>query len=645
MADGQYRNKTVINQKGATVEITNSTDREDLKLSQFSGSNITLNNVVNSELATNNKQTKVNNDSFESVAKDKNTFVGKDNVERVVENTYSLKGFVGDTQLGALSSWKEEMIESEIPGKFGQFIQLRGGYAIPAVEGSETEGPKGERDSNSTLNGRKWVLNNEFTAYCPVPLRKYDLDEVTEYEPVPEFDNGSWIGDPAAYKAPTPQDVFWGSGPPATATNAPGVIQYGEYLNAATEGGTWETNEDRTDEKLQEELEDIQSKLDEIEQKMGNGGDEIGFIKRNKFVTIGGAVNNFPSIRVDPQGRSQPIEVAVGDNTSFTNMDFVPHVEEVNNDVNFPCGDYTLNIGNKYNVIVGSGGVQMKTSGTVEIGGTAVKVATNKLNLMASDGMHLHSKNLIELNSDKSISLRSKRQIYIDPNLGVKGNTVLGGGAYVEGELYVQHITAPVEIQQTEDTTLFGKFNCGCDDKFVIGYTASGEEVYASTAHDLIVNYPHSHHFKNVPLRVMDSNKDVRRQAQCDGINKCSKTAPAMPQHHTRKSVMIFDQIPEEGDGSGEYSPPDRCEVAVKEMDCPEDASDPDLGEEEVCEALDALEDPNSSTGASDPAAETLAFGEEESANVADNAPESPSGQTPQQLADAAHEAIEKIPI
>ncbi len=74
MSDEQYRNKTVINQKGATIEIINSTDREDLKLSQFSGSNITLNNVVNSELATNNKQTRVVNDNFESVGKNKNTF-------------------------------------------------------------------------------------------------------------------------------------------------------------------------------------------------------------------------------------------------------------------------------------------------------------------------------------------------------------------------------------------------------------------------------------------------------------------------------------------------------------------------------------------------------------------------------------------
>ena len=49
VVDFNYRNKTVINQRGGTVEINNSTDREELKLSQFSGSNITLNNLVNSE--------------------------------------------------------------------------------------------------------------------------------------------------------------------------------------------------------------------------------------------------------------------------------------------------------------------------------------------------------------------------------------------------------------------------------------------------------------------------------------------------------------------------------------------------------------------------------------------------------------------
>ena len=281
MADEQYRNKTVINQKGATVEIINSTDREDLKLSQFSGSNITLNNVVNSELATNNKQTKVNNDSFESVAKNKNTFVGKDNVERVVENTYNLKGFVGDEQIGALASWRDEMEKSEIPGLFGQFLRLRGGKAVPAVKGSTTL-QDGNRAPNSTLKGSKFVLNNDFSTYCPVPLRTSEIDEVVDYEPVAP----PLILPPAKNIPPTSDDVFWGSGSPNTATNAPGVVEHGPYLNSATEGGEWEVNEQRTPEKLQEKLEEVQAKLNEIEQKIGNGGDEIGFIKVGQLITF-----------------------------------------------------------------------------------------------------------------------------------------------------------------------------------------------------------------------------------------------------------------------------------------------------------------------------------------------------------------------
>tara|TARA_R100001082_G_scaffold86841_1_gene53394 strand:+ start:843 stop:2783 length:1941 start_codon:yes stop_codon:yes gene_type:complete len=598
MADNQYRNKTVINQKGATIEIVNSTDREDLKLSQFSGSNITLNNVVNSELATNNKQTKVINDSFESVGKDKNTFVGGNSVDRVVETSYNLRGFENDTQLGALSSWRDEMEDSSIPGLFGQFIRLRGsagatGYAVPPVKDSATPAPQGERTYNSTFNQERIVLSNAFSTYCPVPLVDSDTDEVTDYEPVAAPGPQA----PAGAVAPNRDDVYYGAGPVATGTNAPGVRLHGPDLNAATEGGTWAINEDRTDEKLTEELVKLQAeKLNEIEQQIGNGGDEIQFIKRNKFITIGGEVNNFPSIRIDPQGRSQPIEMAVGLSASFTNMDFVPHVEEVNNDLNFPCGDYTLNVGNRYNVIVGSGGMQMKTSGSLELGGTAVKVASNKLNLMASEGMHLHSPNLIELNSDKSISLRSKRQIYIEPNLGVKGNTVIGGGLYVEGELFVQHITAPVEIQQSEDTTLLGKFNCKCEEELPIGTVTIGGQryiVHALPTDNLIINYPHSHHFKNIPIKVMDKNADVRQMAMCSGINNQDVIAAAVAQNHERKPVQTFSSL--------------ECTPEAKDLEegCLQDYVPETEGDEEECDVrFSNQEDPNSSSsGSIDPTA------------------------------------------
>ena len=46
------------------------------------------------------------------------------------------------------------------------------------------------------------------------------------------------------------------------------------------------------------------------------------------------------------------------------------------------------------------------------------------------------------------LTLRNKhsRQVLVDSNLGVSQNVVIQGGAHVEGELSVHHVSAPVEI-------------------------------------------------------------------------------------------------------------------------------------------------------------------------------------------------------
>ena len=88
----EYRNRYTLNQRGGSIDINNSTDREEIKISQFSGSNIAINNVVNSELATNNKQTCVIFDKFLTVGNVDSTTIGKDRILRVQENNYEIKG-------------------------------------------------------------------------------------------------------------------------------------------------------------------------------------------------------------------------------------------------------------------------------------------------------------------------------------------------------------------------------------------------------------------------------------------------------------------------------------------------------------------------------------------------------------------------
>jgi len=539
----EYRNKFVWNQRGGALEIVNSTDREAVNISHFSGSNVKLNNMVNSELAANNKQVKVNNDSFETVLNDKNVYTGKDYIERVVENTYKYKGFSNQDEIDAVDEWKE--LYRPIAEKNSQFEILRGGKSYP---NGVTTPQAGGRAPNSTISQEHYIINDRWPGYGLPPVVNGDINEVNRYTPVAPIANpGVLFG-----VNPTIADINTGSGAGGYASNADGVTKYGPGENAATEGGQWSANP--AHQSLPEDLLALQEQLNPVEQRMGNGGDEEEFTYRNKVEVVGATTNDYPSVRIDPEGRSQPSEVNVGIDTSYVNVDSVPHVEEVDNSSAFPVGNYTLNVGNKYNVIVGSGGMQLKTSGPVEIGGTSIKVSAHKINLQSAAGVNISSENVVELQSAKTISLRSNRQILVEPSLGVKNNTIVGGSTYTEGETYLHHVTAPAETQQTEDTILYAKLLKGLKFKAKIsGFSTWEELVTGSTTATLTLkedsNYkiqapPHSHHFKNLPLRLTDGNQSVRTIAQGEGININGYQAQAQIIKHEKKQPTNVAQPP-----------------------------------------------------------------------------------------------------
>jgi hypothetical protein len=524
----EYRNKAVINQRGASISVNNSTDREGINISQYSGSNIGMDNYTNSELASNNKQTRTINDRFDTTHNDDSTFIGRDSWRRVVENNYDIKGTASESEVDALNALRD--LNEGIAKKVSQFNIKRGGYSIP--NGAETPS-SGSRASNPTLNQQRKTVENKFSGYLKTPIRDHDTDEVVSYIPVPIR-----VGDPAQSRGVTPdKDIAVAAG--TQGSSAPGVLEFGPEKSAATEGGNWDDNTDRTE--VAQEILDQQEQRSAIEALVGKGGDDIEFVKRHKVQVVGAATNNFPSVRIDPKGRSQPVETLVGETGAFVNLDYIPHVEDVSTDSNYPCGDYSLVVGNKYNVLVGSGGINMRTSGPIELGGTTIKVGAQKINIAGAQGVQISSENSVEIQSLKSIQLRSNRQVSIEPSLGVKENIIIGGGAYIEGETYLHHVTAPVEIQETEDTTLYGQFNTLNDRSLVVAEALVGGQwwpVYALNDPDLIANYPHSHHFKNLPLRLTESNSDVRKLSMAESINTHGKKSVAMPQIHARKSVI-----------------------------------------------------------------------------------------------------------
>jgi len=495
-----YRNKVVINQRGGSIEVNNSTDREEVKLSQYSGSNIAINNVVTSELATNNKQTTIIYDEFRTVGNSNSLYVEKDNVVRTGGNTYELKGHTTKDQIDIHKDW-------------------RAAYAPIAIANSQfniARGINGARATNpdiSTKNTRP-VIANAFPGYTKVPVvNTENVDEVRSYAPVPP------VKEPrkAVQATATTSDVTEAFGE-GTGTEAPGVIKYGPSISSSTQDGSWAVNTDKID--LADKMVDLQKSLSTIEQGLGNGGDDIVTVKRHSIETIGAVVNTYPSFRYDNEGRSVATEVGVSKTSVFKHFGAVPVVEDVDNSSNFPCGTKTLTVGNKYNVLVGSGGVQIKTSGPVIFSGTTVKVAGTVVNVTSEGGTTINSSTYVDIFS-RNVMVRSPRQILLDSSVGVANNIIIGGGAFVEGEVYVNHISAPLEVQRTYDTKVFGKLVEGV----LIGVLDSSTgAVYAVATDNSVELPPHSHHFNNIPLTLYSSNSRLRTAALDNGINKVTSS-------------------------------------------------------------------------------------------------------------------------
>lgn len=522
----------VLNQRGGSIVINNTTDQESIQISQRSGSNVLINNLVNSELATNNKQTLIINDEFKTVGNDQSEYVVKNKNIRVGENSIELKGISGDSQIESFNSWKETY--KPIALLNSQFKIKRGGISYP---NGETSDPSGDRAKNPVIDSKIFTVENKFAGYVELPpVRTSDVDQVASYEKVPDHGNTK----SATTRYIKKENIEKSCG--EMGAKSPGVVEFGAELSAATENGTWDANEDS--QKINDKILELQDTLTAIEQNMGNGGDEILFTKRNKTETVGATFNDFPSIRIDEKGRSQPLEMLVSDAGIFKNHDYLPHVEEVDNSSNFPCGQDVKIVGNGYSRIVGSGGISLKTTGVMELGGATLKTGFKKININASHGIHIGSESGLELQSLKTIVLRTNRQVYVESSLGVKNNLIVGGGFAVEGESYFQHITGPLEVQQTEDTVVAGKFATDSDRKLFIGECEIGGAyypVYAKATDNLLVMYPHSHHFNNIAMTLTQANSDVRKISQLNGINVHNNIAQASPQLHEKKLAVFVE--------------------------------------------------------------------------------------------------------
>ena len=222
----------------------------------------------------------------------------------------------------------------------------------------------------------------------------------------------------------------------------------------STAGGSFSRVAGTSVEEIKDKLIAINKKLDDVLKNEGDGGDQNVEITKDYYMRVGAVSNDFPAVRVDPIGGIVFAGVVQGDNGASSIYKQTNLVEYTGNDSNFPCGNYTISCGNKFNIDAGAGGIILRTTGVSEIAGVTTKVSgLHLVELTTAGSMSIDAGKSLTITAD-ILSLRQSKskQIALGGSVGVENNITVGGSAIVNGELYLQHVTAPAEIQTTDQT-------------------------------------------------------------------------------------------------------------------------------------------------------------------------------------------------
>ena len=459
-----YRNKYVINQKGGTLAFINTDNREALKLSHYSGSFKEFNNTANIELATNNDQKLILNDQFLTVRGNRNEFTQHD-YDNVVQGDVYKK--IGNLNYSAFKNWYKEIEEiGNVKQLFEKqrcelYTTINGINLTSTLQkkvGEPTDCPVCNSSSTKYFNYNNSTLP-EFVNFIGKGISNSSVDSLYKgFDGLGSIMQAvSFLGNLGQAKIVTALDSL------GSVDNSPGKIfgiecpacggssQKGR--SSSSMDGLWQDSNKQT--LLDNLYRSKAKKFAEIEQLMGLGGSEIVEITKHKIETIGMVMNKLPSIRVDMKGKMYISEVVVGDYGVFNNRTPSPLVEQVHVD-DLPGGTYTLNVNNKYNLLVGAGGINIKSYGVANIGGMLTNITGEQINIGSELETNIDAGKRLSIVADIiNIRQRDRKQVVIEGSLGVTNNVVIQGGLHVEGELTCHHITIPKAAHTTKAQTVY----------------------------------------------------------------------------------------------------------------------------------------------------------------------------------------------
>ena len=209
-------------------------------------------------------------------------------------------------------------------------------------------------------------------------------------------------------------------------------------------------------------------------------------------------------------------------------------------------------------------------------------VAGEELNMSSGNGnVNVRAAHNISLKSD-SMNLECPNQVVVNCNLGVSRNAIINGCAFVDGEVYLHHVTCPAEVQYTGGGLgAFGQFMEGVGpngsdkggggtaviayadvsyikdlynsivaiktpwtlpDKVPVLVLGNGTNLASSAGNGgsrsnptySVYVYPHQHPFNNIPITFTDGNESLRNAAS---VLNSGDLGTASPIEHGYKTI------------------------------------------------------------------------------------------------------------
>lgn len=503
--DNVYRGKWAVVERGGSIEIVSTTEREMVRLAHFSGSYMEFNKLCTSRLATNNDQLLVIKDQFETIHGFKSEHIGKDHDVIIYGDAY--------TKVGDIRQWK---LHSD---KIRDI--LRGVHDVKRLFDKQRTGQSGiDNAPKQTASGTG--------APCPICSQGVGFTELATVQP-----DGLTLTDSLTCGIPGDKWGFHGLGiEPGESTyvsvvgsggtigGAPCWCCGGSGLSPSSQDGDWA--DDSSKQNLAQTIEQAASELLEHERELGRpehreGGSSVDIVSKNKTVLVGLTFNDFEPYRKDPVGKLVPYGFKVETGGVFPQYTSSPLVEVVHVD-DLAGGDYDLTISSKYNVNVGGGGIRFKTTGNILIGGQIMQMFAETFSFGARSEISFDAGKRFDVEAD-IITFRPRivdgangptQQVAIFGSLNVAQNAIIRGAMHVEGEFTTHHITAPREWHLTEIEPKITQAHI--KPNYIIGVCDCGPVTSVCAPNSVEVN-PHVHWKADPAWTLVESYEDVRMSA------------------------------------------------------------------------------------------------------------------------------------